>query len=309
MLAGIKHVNWRKSLLIAALALLTALATGYEIYRKQDMVTAQDFPPLIEVAFGQQGTDWQARYGKTVRANTKNFGLNFYDVDSANHGKSMAASVKTGKLITTIPNTMSVSAAEDRDRKTGINHLYITAEVNRDEYVSHDIARQYILGLIQSLRKTGWMNYHYPSDPRLKGKATLDYYKAGAIDPDYPLSFQEWMSLDAPFTWKFYADHTYLTLQVDRDVNHLDPAKPGAYFISLTFSSREEEERLNVDEKDRDHWRATWLRRALGERTKRNIAEAQLRAQGVPIDTDYKDPPLPPPPPGQQNPILPDSLK
>ncbi|MEN3813507.1 hypothetical protein ABD440_24320, partial [Chromobacterium piscinae] len=96
-------------------------------------------------------------------------------------------------------------------------------KINQEEFTSHDIAREYVMGLLNSFVKSGWKNYQYPSDPRLKGKAALEYYKSSAIE--------------------------------------------------------------------------------------RNISEAKLRAQGIPIDTDYKNPPLPPAPAGQQNPIIPNSLK
>lgn len=200
-------------------------------------------------------------------------------------------------------------ATEDRERNIGFTDLLISAEVNRDDFVPHPIAHQYALNLIQGLRKTGGRYYISEAKPRLKGKTALDYFAQDNIDPDYPLSFEQWMAFQAPLTWEFYADHTYLTLQVDRDVNHLDPAKPGAYFISPTFTPREETERLEVDEKDRDHWRETWVKRNLAYRAERNIAEANLRAQGIPIDTDYQDPPLPPPPTGQLNPTIPEALK
>lgn len=273
------------------------------------MRKASDYPEVIEVKMGQSGDDWENQYGKIVISNKKNFGLNFYDIDSANYGKSMTAIVKTKQLTTELPNVMSISATDDRDRKVGINRLYITAEVNRDEFVSHPIAHQYVMDLVRNLRKTGWRYNFYESAPRLKGQAAFDYYKQENIDPDYPLTFEQWMALPRPLTWRFYADHTYLSLQVERDINHLDPAKPGAYFISLTFQPREEIERLEVDEKDRDNWRATWVERYRKYRAERHLAEAKLRAKGIPIDTHYQEPPLPPPPAGQHNPTIPDDLK
>jgi len=267
------------------------------------------FPPKIEISLGQSGEDLEKKYGSLVKANRKNVGLNFLTINANRHGASVTAVVKSGSLITSIPNTMSIMATEDRDRKVGFTDLLISAEVNRDDFVPHNIAHQYVLSLIQSLRKTGWRYYISETKPRLKENAAFEYFKQDNIDPDYPLSFEQWMAFQAPLTWELYADHTYLTLQVNRDVNHLDPAKPGAYFISLTFTPREEVERLEVDEKDRNHWRDTWVKRYLEFRRDRNIAEAKLRAQGVPIDTGYKDPPLPPPPAGQQNPVMPDALK
>lgn len=267
------------------------------------------FPPKIEIALGQSGEDLEKKYGSLVKANRKNVGLNFLTIDANRHGASVTAVVKSGSLITSIPNAMSIMATEDRDRKVGFTDLLITAEVNRDDFVLHPVAHQYVLNLIQSLRKTGWRYNLYATNPRLKGQAAFNQFKQSNLDPDYQLSFEQWMALQAPLTWEFYADHTYLTLTVDRDISHLDPAKPGAYFISLTFQPIEEAERLQVDEKDRDHWRDTWVKRNLAYRAERNIKEAKLRAQGIPIDTVYKDPPLPPPPAGQQNPVIPDALK
>lgn len=305
MSAKIK-IKW----LILAASLTTTAITFFSLNKDATAMSQRPvFPPKIEIAFGQSGESLEKQYGGLVNANRKNVGLNFLTIDANRHGSSVTAVVKTGSLITSIPSAMSIMATEDRDRKVGFTDLLISAEVNRDDFVPHTVAHQYVLNLIQSLRKTGWRYYISETKPRLKGKAALDYFKQDNIDPDYPLSFEQWMALPGPLTWELYADHTYLILQVDRDVNHLDPAKPGAYFISLTFIPREETERLGVNEKDREHWRDTWVKRNLAFRALRNIKEAKLRAQGVPIDTDYQDPPLPPPPAGQQNPVIPDALK
>lgn len=305
MSAKIK-IKW---LIIAAS--LTATATAFLYLNKDAMAMSQkiSFPPKIEVALGQSGEDLEKKYGELVNANRKNVGLNFLEIDAARHSTTITAAIKTSNLTTIIPNAMSILATEDRDRKAGITDLDVTAKVNQGGMQSHSIAHQYVLKLIQSLRKTGWRYNLYATDPRLKGQAAFNQFKQSNLDPDYPLSFEQWMALPRPLTWEFYADHTYLTLTVDRDISHLDPAKPGAYFISLTFQPREEAERLQVDEKDRDHWRDTWVKRYRAFRAERNIEEAKLRAQGVPIDTDYQDPPLPPPPAGQQNPVIPDALK
>lgn len=299
----------KNSILLATIA--AAMAVGQLIIAKEKEIMPEknNYPAKIEISIGQTGDSLEAKYGVIVEGNKKNIGLNFYDIDPDANGKTTVFVVKTGKMSTTISNSMSITATEDRDRKVGINRLLITAKVNNGGMQPHPVAHQYVLNLIQSLRKTGWQYRIYATDPRLKGQAALNHFKQKNIDPDFPLSFQQWMALQAPLIWKFYADHTYLTLRVDRDVNHLDHAKPGAYFISLTFTPREETERLEVDEKDRDHWRDTWVERYRKFRAERNIEEAKLRAQGVPINTDYQDPPLPPPPAGQQNPVVPDDLK
>lgn len=296
-------------IMLAGIAVIAIVFLTFNNKDAKAMAQGNAFPSQVEVAFGQPGASLEQQYGDLVSANKKNFGLNFYYINADSRGKTMRAIIKTGTLETEIPQATLINAAEDRDRKVGISNLLVTAKVNQGGMQPHPVAHQYVLNLIQSLRKTGWRYNFYETDPRLKGQSAFDYYKQENLDPDYPLKFEQWMTLQAPFKWMLYADHTYLTLSVDRDVNHLDPAKPGVYFISLTFTPREEIERREVDEKDRDHWRDTWVERYRKFRAERNIEEAKLRAQGVPIDTDYQDPPLPPPPAGQQNPVVPDDLK
>ncbi|MEN6082150.1 hypothetical protein [Chromobacterium piscinae] len=302
-------MRWQKKLVAIGLLLSLVLAVTYNLHGKNNMITMQDYPSTVEVTIGQQGSSWQAQYGKIVNTNGKNVGLSFYTIDPDSKKTTTTAIINSGTIKTTISNAMSIMATEDRDRHNGFTQIDVSAKINNGGEIPHDTARLYIWNLIQNLKKIGWRHYNYLSDARLKGKFAFDYYKNSSNDPDYALSLQEWMSADAPFTWKFYADHTYLNLKVDRDSTLLDPNKPGAYFISITFMPLEEVERLSVDEPDRNQWRSTWVQRAMQQRSERNVSEAKLRAQGIPIDTDYKDPPLPPAPSGQENPIIPDSLK
>jgi hypothetical protein len=284
---------------------INLLFSGGEKFMTKKIV----FPQVVEVKLGQSGESLEGSLGELIHSNRKNYGLSFFNIDGDRYGTTFEAVVKTDSTVSKIANTMSILATEDRNRHVGITDLEVMAKVNNGGMQPHSVAHQYVLDLIKSLRRTGWRYSLYETDPRLKGQAAFDYFKQENIDPDYPLSFQQWMALPAPLQWKFYADHTYLTLSVDRDVEHLDPEKPGAYFISLTFQPREEAERLGLPERDRDNWRVGWVERNRKYRIERNVAEATLRAQGIPIDTHYQDPPLPPPPAGQQNPVIPDDLK
>ena len=175
--------------------------------------------------------------------------------------------------------------------------------------MSHDEARLYILDLVEKFTALGWKNTFFLSKPRLSGVHALNYYGSFALDPSYKLSLAEWMQFKGSLNWRFYLNHTYMSLTVDRDQDHLDPNKPGAYIISLTIEPHEETQRRNVEEKQRDHWRQLWIPIARELRSKRNIEEAKLKAQGIPIVSDYKDPELPPAPPGQQNPVIPKDLQ
>ncbi|MBX9296989.1 hypothetical protein [Chromobacterium piscinae] len=307
MFLKIKY-KWRTFLIaivLAGLAIFT-IALNREHWNKKMTIP---FPPHIEVHLGQHGNDWKKTYGDIVEINDKNPGLSFYSIDPDNYKQTVSTDIKTGTMTTTIHNTMRIEGTEDRDRSVGFADVNIYAKVNKGGMLPHQEAYQYVTNLIHDLRKKGWTYNLYETDPRLKGKAALNYFKQNNLDPDYPLSFNEWMTLPAPLHWRFYADNTYLELTVDRDIKNLDPKNPGAYFISLSFQTREEAERTGLPENEKDHWRGNWVKRALSYRSERNIAEAKLRAQGIPIDTDYRDPPLPPAPPGQKNPKIPESLK
>ncbi|WP_255992281.1 hypothetical protein [Chitinolyticbacter albus] len=307
-----KNMSRRPLGIAIFVALLTGLATYFlfnTAEKNQKMGTAQDSPEKVEIAFTDKGVDWVARYGKAVRVKTKNAGLNFYSIEPLLLQKNMVVTVKTTNLATNFSNVTILKGTEDQDRGGGMVSLFMTMQVTPDEFVSHDMTRQYVLQLVQSLRQTGWQRYIPQTDPRLTGKITLGYFNGSYIDPDYPISFEEWMLLPTSFSWKFYADHTYLKLRVQRDSDHMSPDKPGVYVISLHFDPSEEVERMEVDEDDREQWRKTWVPRATKWRTERNQAEAKLRAQGIATDTTYKDPPLPPAPQGQRNPELPEGLK
>ncbi len=200
-------------------------------------------------------------------------------------------------------------ATDDKDRGLGITIIDINAQVKNGGAISHDEARLYILDLVEKFITLGWKNTFYLSKPRLSGIHALNYYGADGLDPNYKLSFAEWMQLKGTLSWEFYLNHTYMTLDVDRDQDHLDPNKPGAYIMSFTIEPHEEVQRKYVEEKQRDHWRQLWIPIARKLRSERNIEEAKLKAQGIPIVSDYKDPELPPPPPGQQNPVIPKDLQ
>ncbi len=175
--------------------------------------------------------------------------------------------------------------------------------------MSHDEARLYILDIIEKLSIAGWKMVTPLNKPRLNGIHALNYYGADALDPNYKLSFAEWMQLKGILSWELYLNHTFITLNINRDQDHLDPNKPGAYIMSFTIEPHEEVQRIYVDEKERDHWRQLWIPIARKLRSERNIKEATLKAQGIPIVSDYKDPELPPAPPGQQNPVIPKDLQ
>ena len=267
------------------------------------------YPAHIELAMYQRGDDWQKKYPTVVAAETQNFGLNFYKAMNFDPNALPSVTINAGETKTVIPKVLSISATEEKNRSPEIISIFITARVKNGGAMSHDEARLYILDLIEKFTALGWKTAFSFNKPRLSGIHALNYYGADALDPNYKLSFAEWMQLDGSLNWELYLNHTYMRVTVDRDQDHLDPNKPGAYIMSFTIEPHEEVQRIYVDEKERDHWRQLWIPIARKLRSERNIKEATLKAQGIPIVSDYKDPELPPAPPGQQNPVIPKDLQ
>jgi hypothetical protein len=266
-------------------------------------------PGNIEVSLYQHGSDWKKKYPKFIYAETHSTGLNFYQIQSFDAPTLPSISITTGGIKTTIPKALNITATEDKERNLGIISIDINARVKSGRTISHEDARLYTLDFIEKITASGWKKTFSLSKPRLNGIHALNYYGSKSIDPNYKLSFTEWMKLEGTLSWHFYSNHTYMTLSVDRDQEHLDPNKNGAYIMSISILPQEEQLRRYVDEKQRDNWRQQWIPIAQKMRASRNIAEAKLQAQGIPIATEYKDPELPPPPAGQENPHLPKNLK
>ena len=295
---------------LIAVAAVTAIALN-STHKNQESSKKMNtvHPSNIELALYQQGSDFEKKYPKTIIAETQNVGLNFYNSVDFDANALPTITINAGGVKTIIPKALSIMGVENKTRGLGITRINIHARVKNGGAMPHDEARLYILDIIEKLTAAGWKMVIPLNKPRLNGIHALNYYGADALDPNYKLSFAEWMQLKGILSWELYLNHTFITLNINRDQDHLDPNKPGAYIMSFTIEPHEEVQRIYVEEKERDHWRQLWIPIARKLRSERNIKEATLKAQGIPIVSDYKDPELPPPPPGQQNPVIPKDLQ
>lgn len=295
---------------IIVIASTEAMALKTSNNDQENSEEIQNHPPEnIAVSLYQYGSDWKNKYPKFIYAKAHNSGLEFYQTQPFDTSTLPSISITAGGIKISIPKALSITATEDKERNIGITNIDISARVKNGGAILHEEARLYILGLIEKITASGWKKTFSLSKPRLNGVYALNYYGSQYIDPNYKLSLTEWMKLEGTLSWHFYSHHTYMTLNVDRDQEHLDPNKNGAYIMSISILPQEEQLRRYVDEKQRDNWRQQWIPIAQKMRAARNIAEAKLQAQGVPIATEYKDPELPAPPAGQENPSLPPNLK
>ncbi|MGR2683115.1 hypothetical protein, partial [Chromobacterium haemolyticum] len=208
---------------LIAVAAVTAIAfnsthKNQESSKKMNTV----HPSNIELTLYQQGSDFEKRYPETIIAETQNVGLNFYNSIDFDANALPTVTIDAGGVKTVIPKALSIMGMENKTRGLGITRINVHARVKNGGAMSHDEARLYILDLVEKFITLGWKNTFYLSKPRLSGIHALNYYGADGLDPNYKLSFAEWMQLKGTLSWEFYLNHTYMTLDVDRDQDHLD---------------------------------------------------------------------------------------
>ena len=74
----------------------------------------------------------------------------------------------------------------------------------------------------------------------------------------------------------------------------MDPQAPGAYLLSFSIYSKEEEARVQFDPKQRDQWQSLWVEKIKGMKRDRYAKEKALAAQGYNINTGYQEPKIHP---------------
>ncbi|MGR2682966.1 hypothetical protein [Chromobacterium haemolyticum] len=307
-LHGMFQTSHLNGVVVKKIILLTVLigcavvaACAYLSEGKEKEKGKMDYPEKISIALNQGGVDWKNKYGDIVHVNAQPAGVNFYKIQPLCTKQSIVVRLEHGSHSLEIPRVLSVTGTQDMDKKEGIDSIQLSAGLSSQSSIEHDVARRYVWNLVKSIRAAGWQKYIEETDPRLSGKAAYEYavQKHGALDPDYELSLTEWMTMPARTRWSFYAKDAFLSLEFDRDMQRMDPAKPGAYLLNVSISSAEQQFSSNFEFEERDHWRSLWDAAARKWKQERNIKEAQLRAQGVAIDIGYQDPPLPAEPVGK----------
>jgi hypothetical protein len=292
----------KKIILLAVLIGCAVVAAyAYFIEGKEKEKEIMTYPEKISIALKQSGEGWKNEYGDIVHVNVQPAGVNFYKIQPLRTKQSITVRLEHGGLSLEIPRVLSVTGTQDMEKKEGIDSIQLSAGLSSQPLMEHDAARRYVWSLVKSIRAAGWQKYIEETDPRLNGKAAYEYavQEHGALDPDYELSLTEWMAMPARTRWSFYAKDAFLSLEFDRDMQRMDPAKPGAYLLNVSISSAEQQFSSNFEFEERDHWRSLWDAAARKWKQERNIKEAKLRAQGVAIDIDYQDPPLPAEPAGK----------
>lgn len=209
--------------------------------------------------------------------------------------------IEHGKNSITLHHVIGVQAGAANSNTLITSYNNISAGLTNNSTLSHDQARIEMLGIFKDLKQTGWQRFISLSDPRLDGKDALSYTQKEFydLDPNYLYSLNEWMNLKDGSRWLFQANGIYLTIQMYRDQNQMNPQKLGAYFVRYEFVSEKEYYAPYFKDDDLKRWEinaARWVSLYPGIKKQMNQirtkTEAELKAQGIQIDESYQDPQL-----------------
>ncbi|MFI8146390.1 hypothetical protein [Acinetobacter sp. ABJ_C5_2] len=225
----------------------------------------------------------------------------FYNLDWNKHPIDVL--IDHGKNSITLHHVIGVQTATAGNYGIITSYNNISAGLSNDDTISHDQARLAMLAILKDLRNNGWQRFIRLSEPRLTGKDALDYAKKElylyALDPDYVYTLDEWMQLEDGVRWMFQANGIYLTIQMYREQSKMDPKQPGEYFVRYEIVSEKEFYAPYFKDDDLKKWEmnaARWVSLYPGIKKEMNQirakTEAELKVQGVQIDTSYQDPAL-----------------
>jgi len=256
-------------------------------------------PEVIEIKIGWTGEEFLRRNNLPAKGSVDKqpAGLNFYEVDWSVSARGTVR-LEHGGYSFDIPHALGVVGTENVERlDAGIESYAITAGITADGPIPHDDARRLFLDFIQTLTERGWKPAIYYNYPRLKGEQAYQYFEEDytyTFPPDYRPSLDQWMNMTFVY-WSLFADGVFLDITFRRDRKRMDPEQPGAYLLSFTLNSKEEEARSHFQgEKDRANWKDLWVDKIKELKKERYAKEEALRKRGFDIDTNYEEPKIHP---------------
>ena len=267
-----------------------------------DHKMSSNIPDSISIQVGEAAMSFVKRY-PFVKIQKQPAGMNFYDidVDSTDKNKRAIVKIENGKYSFDIHEVLSILGSENLSYpQEGIHKFNLYAGVPPANNVLHDDAKHYFFALLNKIKAAGWQADMSRSGPRLFSKDALNEVlnnkeaSAFNLSVGYEPTLAEWMQLRDQTLWQFYADGVFLTVTFSRDSDHMDPAKPGAYLLSLTFSGAESNFRTNFKYEDRAKARELWPEVEKKLRNLRMQEEIKAEYRGLKIDKSYQDPPMPP---------------
>lgn len=252
----------------------------------------------VQLQLGEPAADFLARFAGHVQVNSQPAGIDFLSLDWRSPSRARVTLDQPHAAISVdhVIGVQTFRRVADDDRQ-GLTRFAIYAGLNEGGDMGHDAARVYFHGLLSRILASGWQQMVDADEPRLVGaerlKRTLASSNLNGLDARYVLPLTEWMKVEDGTPWSFVCDDAVLQVAFRRDAARVDPAQPGAYFLSLTWMSVNEHFREMVDPDDRARWRDLVPLMLEQARQKRIEKEEALRKAGWQIDTSYVDPQLP----------------
>lgn len=252
----------------------------------------------IQLRLGEPSVDFLARFAGLVQINSQPAGLDFLSLDwrSPPRATVTLAQPHASIVVEHVLGVQTFRRAADGDRQ-GLSRFAIYAGLNEGGDIAHDTARVYVHALLARILAAGWQQMVDSDEPRLASaerlKRTLASSNLNGLDARYVLPMADWMLVEDGTPWSFVRDDAVLQVTFRRDAARLDPAQPGAYFLSLTWMTVQEHFREMVDPDERARWRELVPVMLEQARRKRTEQEDELRKAGWQIDDSYVDPTLP----------------
>lgn len=253
----------------------------------------------VSIQLGELGADFAQRYGGMVEVIHSTPNVDFYRVrwDPRSPG---SVKLEHGKRTLTIEHVLSVSAPQSLGplKDEGLTDFGVNAGITAPELIPHDEARIKTHEILRRIMDAGWRQVIERSEPRLSGKARQDYMFAtsnlNGLDATHLPTFAEWMRIESRTPWSFYADAVFLSVAFTREPSLTDPNKPGSYLLTFNITTATEYFRGYAGPENRLRWKELLPAELVKVAAVRAQKEAELKAEGVPIDESYQDPPPPP---------------
>lgn len=252
----------------------------------------------IQLRLGESSAEFLARFAGQVQVNSQPAGLDFLSLDWRKAPRATVTLDQPHAAIRVehVLGVQTFRRAADGGRK-GLSRFSIHAGLNEGGDIAHDTARVRIHELLAGILAAGWQQMVDADEPRLAGaerlKRTWVSSNLNGLDARYVLPLTEWMQVEDGTPWSFVRDDSVLQVTFRRDAARLDPAQPGAYFLSLTWMTVQEHFMEMVDPDERPRWRELVPSVLEQARQRRIQKEDELRKAGWQIDASYVDPALP----------------
>jgi hypothetical protein len=284
--------------LLCCLAACNRKAPDRQVADRNETMEVKQMPSEIIVLIGESSARFLKRNPVGVRVNRQPAGLDFYSMD---WNKSPHANVKVerGPHSFTVPNVTGIQASEDQGelKAEGFADYTIYSVLSESDSLPHEEARNRIHGILNTVMNAGWTQLIEPGDPRLMGRERLEHTlrtsNLNGLDAAYVPTMSEWMRLADRTPWRFYVDGIYMEVFFSRDPKLMASDKPGAYLLTIELQTAQEYFRRFVDPKDRSKWKTLVPGILKDVAHQREQQEDALKAQGLKIQEDYQNPPLP----------------